>query len=80
MTGISTDALAEAHYADRDPAFQDEDPDREEMLNAFSVIFEGLDELSSLVYRIREAYGPTPRIRKISALIDEAIAEVEKEL
>ena len=80
MTDINTDALAESHYADRDPAFQDDEPDQEEKLNAFSTIFEELDEISSLVYRIRETYGATARIRKISDLIDEAITEVEKEL
>lgn len=76
----STDALAEAYYADVDPQHQDPDAyDEEEFLNLLASAQDLIDNALGALHNAKEIHE-TPGITKVKNLLSEALSRLEEEL
>ena len=77
---ISTDRLAEAHYAADDPQFFDEEKAAStELLNTISCLADKIDDAISLAADAIDMSHGNARLKKVRCLLEEAmdIAEAE---
>lgn len=76
----STDALAEAYYADRDPQHQDPDAyDKEIFLDQLAAAQDYIDSALGALHNATEEHE-TPGVEKITKLLTEALTRLEEEL
>lgn len=77
---ISTDALAEAHYAAHDPQFQEEkELTDDEMLDKLSAVYEMLDDAQMILYRMNYP-KPNKKITEAENNIKLAMSALEEEM
>ena len=73
---ISTDALAEQHYAARDPQFEDPDAFESDKVNKLGELYEATDELARAFYQFLEEYE-SYHVRIAYGCIQRALAWLE---
>ena len=73
------DALKEAYFANRDPAFEEETEYHEaDYLDRISILYEIIDMASQLAFNLLEE-RENPNIRRAYAKLNDAISYVEEE-
>lgn len=77
---VSTDALADAYYADRDPQYQDPDAyDKEIFLDQLAAAQDYIDSALGALHNAKEEHE-TSGVDKIIRLLTEAMTRLEDEL
>lgn len=80
MTDISTDALADAHYAAHDPQFQEEEElTDDEMLDKLSAVYEMLDDCLEILTKIRGRL-PVGFYKRLASKIEGVQSLLEREM